>query len=138
MPIVRGWHCATKFAVVALSESLRDELQEFGVGVSVLCPGQVRTPLRANTNRLAGLEVSSTAEILGIEPDRVAEKVIEGILANRLYIFTHGEYIGPVAERHARLMAGFTGVSVSENYRRGEPIVGTPDYAAAAVAKAHS
>ena len=40
-----GLYCTTKFAIVGLSESLLMETVESGVGVSVLCPGLVKTNL---------------------------------------------------------------------------------------------
>lgn len=39
-------YCSAKFAVVGLSAALRMELQEFGIRVSVLCPGSFRTDFR--------------------------------------------------------------------------------------------
>jgi NAD(P)-dependent dehydrogenase (short-subunit alcohol dehydrogenase family) len=46
--MVSGWfspYDATKFAVVAMSEGLRPQLQPLGIGVSVLCPYFVRTKI---------------------------------------------------------------------------------------------
>ena len=39
----QGAYSMTKYAVVALSEALKQELDGSGIGVSVLCPGPVRT-----------------------------------------------------------------------------------------------
>jgi short-subunit dehydrogenase len=36
-------YCATKFAQVGLAQSLWGELREYGIGVSVVCPGYTRT-----------------------------------------------------------------------------------------------
>ena len=43
-----GAYSTTKFAVVGYSDSLRQELSHHNVGVSVVCPGVVRTSLTAN------------------------------------------------------------------------------------------
>lgn len=43
-----GAYCASKAAVIAYCESLRTELQEFGVSVITLLPGYVDTPLTQN------------------------------------------------------------------------------------------
>ena len=54
------WHAAystSKFAVVGLSEVLRYDLQQYGIGVSVVCPGAVDTPLK------------HSASILGVAPE---------------------------------------------------------------------
>lgn len=52
-----GPYSATKFAIVGLSESLRAELTESGIGVSVLCPGSVRTRLWRRRARSVGYPI---------------------------------------------------------------------------------
>jgi NAD(P)-dependent dehydrogenase (short-subunit alcohol dehydrogenase family) len=42
---LQGSYTATKHAVVALSKALRIEARQYGVRVSVLCPGVIRTPI---------------------------------------------------------------------------------------------
>ena len=42
-----GAYCASKAAVISYCESLRGELGRHGVGVSVIAPGYVATPLTA-------------------------------------------------------------------------------------------
>jgi short-subunit dehydrogenase len=44
-----GGYCATKFALKALSDSLRMELQGTGVRVTLVCPGPIATDFVANT-----------------------------------------------------------------------------------------
>lgn len=101
-----GPYCATKFAVVGLSESLAADMAAKGIGVSVLCPGFVDTNIfTADRNRPADLAETTEREIdpermAQIEamianaqsPDSVAEKVLEGVKDNRFWILTHGEY----------------------------------------------
>jgi NAD(P)-dependent dehydrogenase (short-subunit alcohol dehydrogenase family) len=43
--LLQGSYTATKHAVVGLSKALRLEAQQYGVRVSVLCPGVIRTPI---------------------------------------------------------------------------------------------
>src|SRR5207248_5646882 len=49
-----GAYNASKFAVVAISETLRHELAPHGIGVSVLCPGGVATNIMQNSMALTG------------------------------------------------------------------------------------
>src|SRR5439155_716730 len=46
-----GVYCASKFAVVGLTEALHRELRPHGIGVSVLCPMIVRTNINENSVR---------------------------------------------------------------------------------------
>jgi len=97
---------ASKHAVVTISETLRGELQMRdgnGVGVSVLCPGFVRTQIwNAGRNRPDDLRDAATPEPdeaagawmrglveAGIEPADVAERVHEAVLDDQFYILTH-------------------------------------------------
>lgn len=131
-------YCASKFGVVGMSEALRQELAGFGVGVSVLCPGVVQTNLPTSTNKLVGLPPVEMPPGFGIDPARVAEMVIAAIEANRFYIFTHGEYIIPVAQRHAHMQAALAETPVSPIYNPDAPLPGTPEFAAAMLAASSS
>lgn len=115
-----GAYNATKFAVVALSETLRDEVAGDGIGVSVLCPGLVTTNLVATTmaRRPAGgaeMELSFFNEIGEMDqalmkmmsPEEVGRIVRAGIENNEPYIFTHPEWVGLVRERFDRILAAF-------------------------------
>jgi len=94
-----GIYCATKFAVVGLSESLYRELAPRGIGVSVLCPMLVATAIAANSLRLRGraspLAPAPAAPIAlqgsVIAPDEVARRVVQAIEVRRFYVFTHPE-----------------------------------------------
>ncbi len=113
-----GFHSAyvaSKFAVVGLSEAMRIELADLGIGVSVLCPGFVRTPLRHTSQRLrpssAGRDDCAKGVVeerpSAMEPDAVGTLVVEGIRDNRLYILTHPEYRRVVEDRMNRILAAF-------------------------------
>jgi len=124
-----GAYSASKFGVVALSESLRDELAPRGVGVSVLCPGIVQTGLSVNSSRLDGSTPVEMPPGYGMDPAVVAEAVITGILENSAYIFTHGEYAGAIERRHARILEAVKKAPVSSLYKEGELLPGTPEWA---------
>jgi short-subunit dehydrogenase len=70
-----GAYCAAKFAVVGLTESLRVELLDSGIEVSLVCPGATRTNFfeaaRRRTQRHHGL----------VGPIETAERAAERILA---------------------------------------------------------
>lgn len=124
-----GAYCAAKFGVVGMSEALRQELAHLGVGVSVLCPGVTQTNLPNSTNRLVGLPSVEMPMGYGMDPMIVGDQVVAAIEANDLYIFTHGEYIVPLAQRHARMLAAAEKVPVSPIYNPRIPLPGTPEFA---------
>ncbi|HLY04984.1 MAG TPA: SDR family NAD(P)-dependent oxidoreductase [Rhizomicrobium sp.] len=97
-------YAATKFAVVAMSEGWAQQLQHIDIGVSILCPGFVRTRIhesgRARPDRYGGkAEIdpgvgptqAEAAEAVahGIDPEIVGARTVEAVKAGELYIFTH-------------------------------------------------
>ncbi len=115
-------YATSKFAVVAMSEGLAMQLKPLGIGVSVLCPGFVRTrisesgrnrperngptrtpdpasPAGAFTALIAGLVQS------GLDPSLIAAQVLTAIREDELYIFTHPEMRGEVEARFAAILA---------------------------------
>lgn len=119
---------ATKFAVVTMSEGWAAQLEPFGVGVSVLCPGFVRTlihesgrnrqsqyggPGDADTGISPDRDKVAAAVLGGIDPEIVGARVVEAIKANDLYIFTHREMRVFAEMRHARIMQGFDAADAS-------------------------
>lgn len=117
MPGHLAIYAAGKAAVLNLSENLRADLGEQGIGMSVLCPGFVKSNIhQAAQNRPAHLrEGSGFAEseaTLGqrelgdnwMEPELVGEMVANGILANQLYIITHGEFKDRMRQRAVDLI----------------------------------
>lgn len=140
-------YCASKFAVVGLSESLRAELAPAGIGVSVLCPGGVRSNLFASSVAIRartpdafdglatqGSEALRIEQAQRMDPVRVGEMVLRAIAENAMYIIPHPEYRGHVEERHAALLAAF-GESAQPGYRDTELTFErfrNPEYAKAA------
>jgi NAD(P)-dependent dehydrogenase (short-subunit alcohol dehydrogenase family) len=79
----------TKFAVIGLSEGLRAELAPLGVGVSVVCPGFVNTPIVAHMRmRGAAYPESERANVQrfyeqrNYGPERVANAVLRAVRTN--------------------------------------------------------
>jgi NAD(P)-dependent dehydrogenase (short-subunit alcohol dehydrogenase family) len=98
-------YSASKYAVVAISEGLAMECAGSNVGVSVVCPGWVKTRI-AESDRHAGPEipvrpVTPEVETIrgllraviggGTDPDLIAQRVLEGIDQRALYIIPNPE-----------------------------------------------
>ena len=120
-----GVYATSKFAVLGLMESLRDELDGSSVGVSVFCPGFVRSNLvesekmrpTALVNEIAKpstLPPSAAEEAmmrkfmaLAMDPREAGRRVLDGVRRNHLHILTHAEFGQPVRERMEALLAAF-------------------------------
>jgi len=115
-----GLYCTAKFAVVGLSEALRGELGEEGIGVSAFCPGPVQTNIaESGKTRPAHLSNTGYAEADRarqsrsmadasrnyMEPLEAGERVLAGIVNNDLYIITHPEFRNIFAARGEAIMA---------------------------------
>ena len=116
MPSQYGIYTTTKAAVIALSESLRLDLAPDGIGVSVLCPGFVKSNIHeANLNRPAHLRAESgfgaseqalSERVPGddwMAPEDVGEMVATAIAEDQPYIVTHGQF-------RAQMQARFDGI----------------------------
>ena len=102
-------YAASKHAVLAISESLRSELElsGTGVGVSALCPGMVNSGIMSSERnwptRLGAMPVVPSTPLTSavesmlktgttqgeVDPPAVAEVVVEGIKSNRFILSTH-------------------------------------------------
>ena len=117
---------ASKAAVIALSETLRFELdaEGSGVGVSVLCPSWVRTNIStSDRNRperfaytIESAQMEEAAEYkarrrtqlatLAVDPAAIADQVCDAVKNDRFYVLTHPESIAALKERFGRIVAG--------------------------------
>lgn len=111
--------------VVALSEDLRPKLAARGIGVSVLCPGVIRTNIvdsgRNIPSRFAGqiqtapvegpgtevLKAVTEAIASGIDPLYVGELVREAIEGDWPHIFTDLQFEPYIDARFAAIKEGF-------------------------------
>jgi len=115
-------YATSKFAVVAMSEGLALQLQSLGIGVTVLCPGFVRTHIGASARNRperygpapvldpASAEGKLAAESArlqraGIDPSDVAKCTVRAIRNNELYVFTHPEMRDDVRKRFSAIEA---------------------------------
>lgn len=105
-----AFYTASKHAVLGLSDVLRRELPEF-VGVSVLCPGMVRTDLsgslRHRQERFGGPSEVGVPTDRGMEPEEVGQRAVEGIRRGDFMIVTHPPVRELVEERTAEILAAF-------------------------------
>lgn len=82
-------YCATKFGVVGLTDTLREEYRDSGVDFTTVMPAKVTTELAAGTDTAArGVPTAS--------PDDVAAAVVDA-LVDRLPAVTVPRYMAPVA-----------------------------------------
>jgi short-subunit dehydrogenase len=80
-------YSSSKHAVVGFSWSLREELRPHGIGVSVVCPGFVRSAgMFSGWNRAA--DAPGIAGTVG--PEKVAQKTIDAIEKNRAEVIVSG------------------------------------------------
>ena len=108
-----GAYAATKYAVVAITEALEQELAGTPVGVSLLSPGPVATPIAQRSAKASGDLRASIAA--GIAPDSAAQLVLEGIERGDFYIFTPTRMAPRVAQRHARILDALKHVPAPAN-----------------------
>jgi short-subunit dehydrogenase len=107
---------------VGLSESLRADLAPHGIGVSVLCPGGVRSRIvESGRNRPpelgedAPIPVDIAASItracgereVMLEPRFVADLVLDAVRADEPYIVTHPQWRNLVQQRFDQILAAF-------------------------------
>ena len=128
LPVSRtAIYSTAKAAVIGLSETIREELGEQGIGVSAFCPGPVQTNIRetgrARPQRYRGdsglLEMEASLEDrpnspLWMDPIECGERVLAGVRANDLYILTHREFKDGIAERFDAILASFPDEAVDE------------------------
>ncbi len=127
---------ASKYAVVGISETIRQELAPQGIGVSVLCPGIVATGIGnsarnrppelaadsrpapatapppvsdANAAPAAAADAPPLDSVFNrpLDPALVGEMVLDAIRNDDAYIFTHPELRGTVEARFSGIDAAF-------------------------------
>jgi short-subunit dehydrogenase len=80
-------YCSSKFALHALTDSLRRELRRDGIHVMKVCPGIVRTNFRSHV--LAGQAPDKVEAIRRtVSPQAVATAIADGIEANHRVVYT--------------------------------------------------
>ena len=95
------WHAAysaSKFGLRGVSEVLRFDLAAYGIGVSLVCPGGVATPL-TETVQIAGIDKASPAfhkaharfRKRAVTPEQAATSILDGVRRNRYWVYTSND-----------------------------------------------
>jgi NAD(P)-dependent dehydrogenase (short-subunit alcohol dehydrogenase family) len=118
-----GIYSTSKCAAVGMMEALRAELADINIGVSVFCPGYVKSDLwdatRNRPDRFADtatkpLETEERGRIRAeienwdesaMDPREAGQLVLRGIRNNDLYILTHPEFEQGIRDRNEALIA---------------------------------
>ena len=128
-----GIYSTSKYAVVGLTEELRSDLAQYGIGVSVFCPGPTKTDLFASSVEVrpdslpeTGYEprtvpaadempadISAAIYAIAMDPLDVGRRVLEGIKRNDMYILTHPEFSSIVQARCEAILGSMSREPVS-------------------------
>jgi NAD(P)-dependent dehydrogenase (short-subunit alcohol dehydrogenase family) len=120
-----GIYSTSKYAVIGLTEELRSDLAQYGIGVSVFCPGPTQTDLFASSVAVRPAKLAETGYVprtvpkpeempgdvvaaihaIAMKPLDVGRRVLQGIQRNDMYILTHPEFSGIVRARSDAILA---------------------------------
>jgi NAD(P)-dependent dehydrogenase (short-subunit alcohol dehydrogenase family) len=95
------WHgpySAAKFGLRGVSEVLRFDLRRHGIGVTLVCPGAVRTGLVGTVNvvgvdrdRPGFQKLARRFEAHAVPPERAAERIVTAVKRGRYLVFTSAD-----------------------------------------------
>ncbi len=111
-------YCATKHAVVGLSESVRAEVRDTDIGVSVVMPVVVNTQL--------GSGLPQTRSFKAVEPEDVAEAIVDALQFDRYEVYV------PKSTKALFRMKALLPVKAMEAVGRalkGDQVLNNPDHA---------
>lgn len=128
VPSFAGIYATSKFAIRGMSDALRLALAPHGIGVSVLCPGMVRTRAMTAGDLYRGAHDGDEAkgELRdaiegGMDPRELGNLVVAAIERNDPYIFPHGEFREEVASYFNEMLAAFpTEFEIDDKRRASE------------------
>ncbi|MBC2651164.1 SDR family NAD(P)-dependent oxidoreductase [Novosphingobium flavum] len=115
-----GIYNTTKFAVRGLSESLRYSLAPKGIGVSCVCPGLVKSLIYASDDvrpaelmdgakpvNTEGVKQLAGMHQVGMEPDVIAARILQGMRENQAYIFPMPDHREELAEYFEEVLSDY-------------------------------
>ena len=121
-----GGYNMTKHAMLSMAETLRYELDNDDIAVSLALPGGVQTEILFSVQKRqdefggAGTPVIATAEDLQLggdetptilSPDRAADLILQGVADNQFFISTHPQVLQDFLNRAAEIEAAFSAAS---------------------------
>jgi NAD(P)-dependent dehydrogenase (short-subunit alcohol dehydrogenase family) len=122
-----GLYATSKFAVVGLSESLRTDMIGRNIGVSIYCPGTVKSNIGEgahvrpehfkDTGYAAGeprKEGEPSFMDVAMEAVTAGRYVLEGIKNNQLFILSHPEFRDVLRARHAKIESSIPDEPIDE------------------------
>lgn len=115
-----GIYNTTKFAVRGLSESLRYSVAKHGIGVSCVCPGLVKSYIYASDDirpqalmdgakpvNTEGVKQLAGMHEVGMEPDVIAARILQGMRENQAYIFPMPDHREELAEYFQEVLGDY-------------------------------
>ena len=77
-------YCTSKYGLVGMTEAIRAEYGRWGLGVSMICPGFVDTPMLSGLPiEEAGKDLRKPSRWMTTTPDKIARKILKAILKNK-------------------------------------------------------
>jgi NADP-dependent 3-hydroxy acid dehydrogenase YdfG len=118
-------YCATKHAVVGLSETIRGEVRNHGIDVSIVMPIVVKTELGSGLPDARGFKP--------VEPEDVAEAIVEALQTGRVDVYVPRK-VGPIL-RSQQVMPRRV-VDAIGRFFKGDQVLSNPDHHARAAYEA--
>jgi NAD(P)-dependent dehydrogenase (short-subunit alcohol dehydrogenase family) len=102
-------YTVSKHAVLGLAETLRRDLADTPVAVSIICPAVVTTdiwnPMRNRHERFGGVRVVDESKRppgqIGLDPETAATRILAGLADGEFYLFSHGADVAEVTQARA-------------------------------------
>jgi NAD(P)-dependent dehydrogenase (short-subunit alcohol dehydrogenase family) len=120
-------YCATKHAVVGLSEAIRAEVRRTGIGVSIVMPTVVNTELGSGLTRARGMRYA--------EPEDVADAIVNALRTGRVDVYVPRE-MGPLMRSMSVLPRRLVDFVI--HLTKADRVLMTPDHAARAAYEART
>lgn len=109
-------YCATKHAVVGLSEAIRQEVRDTQIGVSIVMPVVVRTELGSGLQEARGFK--------SVQPGDVADAIVEALKTGRVDVYVPRS-VGPLIRAQAVLPRALT--DAIRRLLRADLVLSSPD-----------